>query len=76
VTDKDRYLKLNFIIANVVQQITELPPPSHGRCSCDERGHCAHHSTVFTHLVEAKQALERAQVQLQYPNGSGDKAQF
>jgi len=76
MTDKDRYIKLSFLIVNVVKQITELPPPSYGKCACSDDGFCAHHAAVFSHLCGAKCSLELAQRQLQYPNGIGDKAAF
>lgn len=74
MTDRERFNKLSFQIAGVVQQLIDLPSSGHGLCACDVRGHCAHHATVFNHLLEAKEALERAQQQLRYPNGAGDKA--
>ena len=73
MTDRDRFNKLSFLIAQVVQQMTELPPPSHGKCSCDVDGHCAHHATVLGHLLDAREYLERAQNQLRFPNGTGDR---
>jgi hypothetical protein len=78
MTDKERFQSINVVAQALINLKDRLPAGEQGfsQCSCTEDGHCAHHAAVSDDLADAVKLCQRIARQLQYPNGSGDRAQF